>query len=550
MAKKRTAPQAQPFLEDIRAHPDDDAPRLVYADWLTDHGQPERGELIGVQCRLAGMSEDDPGWAELKDREWELLTLHRSMWREDLPAWARKAPYEIRRGFVSSISLTATQFLRQGDGLFRAVPIQELQLRNLRRELAQVVLSPLLARLTSLDVRENDLTSGRLRDLLSSSHLTGLRELNLHRNGIGFEGMRVLAAWAGLALIESLDLSGVGGGADYVKALAASPHLASLRKFNWSRNILALSGSETLGEAPGFARLTHLWLVDCEVRANVLRAVVPALSRLADLRFLDLSGNRFGSEGTPALAGALGRLTTLIARDNYLGPLAAAELARSASLGSLRHLDLAENHLGSEGAAALAEARFGSLKSLRLDANGIGSAGIEALMQSPHLVSLEALMLYGNDIGDQGAIAIASSPSMSNLRSLRLGHNYIGPRGAAALADSPNLSGLHTLALGHNPLGEEGVRALAESPYLSNLRLLDLSECGGNEKAALALASSGNLPQLRKLELRGNSIGVVGYRALALSPALPRLIVLSLNHGDPDSELVQRDLPPDQAATP
>src|SRR5690348_11557710 len=40
------------FLHAIRAEPGDDAPRLVFADWLEDNGQPERAELVRVQCEL------------------------------------------------------------------------------------------------------------------------------------------------------------------------------------------------------------------------------------------------------------------------------------------------------------------------------------------------------------------------------------------------------------------------------------------------------------------------------------------------------------------
>jgi uncharacterized protein (TIGR02996 family) len=43
---------AQALLDDIIAAPDDDAPRLVYADWLLAREDP-RGELITVQCELA-----------------------------------------------------------------------------------------------------------------------------------------------------------------------------------------------------------------------------------------------------------------------------------------------------------------------------------------------------------------------------------------------------------------------------------------------------------------------------------------------------------------
>jgi uncharacterized protein (TIGR02996 family) len=44
------------FLHDIIENPDDDRPRLVYADWLDDHGQAERAAFIRVQCELARMA--------------------------------------------------------------------------------------------------------------------------------------------------------------------------------------------------------------------------------------------------------------------------------------------------------------------------------------------------------------------------------------------------------------------------------------------------------------------------------------------------------------
>src|SRR5262249_34738940 len=64
------------FLAAIRENAEDDATRLVYADWLDEHGQPgnaERAELIRVQCALARLPPDDPGAASLLRREEELL---------------------------------------------------------------------------------------------------------------------------------------------------------------------------------------------------------------------------------------------------------------------------------------------------------------------------------------------------------------------------------------------------------------------------------------------------------------------------------------------
>jgi uncharacterized protein (TIGR02996 family) len=64
------------FLRDILAHPEDDTPRLVFADWLEEHGAPERAEFIRLQCQLARMSEGDPDRGRLLDRESELLRAH------------------------------------------------------------------------------------------------------------------------------------------------------------------------------------------------------------------------------------------------------------------------------------------------------------------------------------------------------------------------------------------------------------------------------------------------------------------------------------------
>lgn len=41
------------FLQEAKACPEDDAPRLVLADWLEDHGDADRAAFIRIQCRLA-----------------------------------------------------------------------------------------------------------------------------------------------------------------------------------------------------------------------------------------------------------------------------------------------------------------------------------------------------------------------------------------------------------------------------------------------------------------------------------------------------------------
>ena len=64
-------PEVRAFLDDVREHPDDDAPRLILADWLDDYGDEidqARACLIRTQCELArpGRSPASVGRLERK----------------------------------------------------------------------------------------------------------------------------------------------------------------------------------------------------------------------------------------------------------------------------------------------------------------------------------------------------------------------------------------------------------------------------------------------------------------------------------------------------
>ena len=47
--------EEQAFLDEITRNPDDDAPRLVYADWLEERGDI-RGEYLRLGVKLAGLA--------------------------------------------------------------------------------------------------------------------------------------------------------------------------------------------------------------------------------------------------------------------------------------------------------------------------------------------------------------------------------------------------------------------------------------------------------------------------------------------------------------
>lgn len=67
------------FLDSIVSDAEDDIPRLIYADWLEEHGDP-RGEFIRLQCQLANVVPGDEEMRELTDRQHELLMEHEAEW--------------------------------------------------------------------------------------------------------------------------------------------------------------------------------------------------------------------------------------------------------------------------------------------------------------------------------------------------------------------------------------------------------------------------------------------------------------------------------------
>src|SRR5262245_23636395 len=68
------------FLQEILAHPLEDGPRLVYADWVEDQGEPARAEFIRLQVEMARLSWDDPRYDALQARADGLFERHRESW--------------------------------------------------------------------------------------------------------------------------------------------------------------------------------------------------------------------------------------------------------------------------------------------------------------------------------------------------------------------------------------------------------------------------------------------------------------------------------------
>jgi uncharacterized protein (TIGR02996 family) len=67
------------FLLDLLARPDDEAARLIYADWLADHDDP-RADLVRDSYFLRSARPDDPARRDLAER-WQLASQQHG-WQE------------------------------------------------------------------------------------------------------------------------------------------------------------------------------------------------------------------------------------------------------------------------------------------------------------------------------------------------------------------------------------------------------------------------------------------------------------------------------------
>lgn len=149
------------FLEAICADPADTSVRLIYADWLQEHGGNEYAEFIRVQVELADLEGrmknlstgevkplrcDDKGhWLTCPDtekcealrrREAELLEHNWMAWAGQellrfVNFYGRRGAPAFRRGFVEVVECRCDQWMEHGPAIVRRQPVREVRLSDI-----------------------------------------------------------------------------------------------------------------------------------------------------------------------------------------------------------------------------------------------------------------------------------------------------------------------------------------------------------------------------------------------------------------------------------
>jgi uncharacterized protein (TIGR02996 family) len=418
--------QERAFVEAIRLRPDDDAPRLAYAAWLKERGDP-RGDFIETQVHWHQAHEALDGHAMVR-----LATRDRALQRQHQAAWL--GPLEalglynalFRRGFVEGAGITTANLLRNGEKLFELAPLlHELGFYGEKADLLPSLAdNPLLRRLDSVSIYKCSVPATALSDFAASPNAANLRSLELRESRF--------AGAVAAACVQVLEL----------------PRLTCLR---FTGNGICPRGlTQRLAPKP----------IGDEIVAVLAQA--PNLSRL---RVLSVGHSKAVTDA------------------------AVAALVRSPYLACSEGLHMYLTAITDATARALADSpRSACLTRLDMLQTAAGNAGLEALIQSSYLGALRDLAI-SEGITDPGVRMLAAAPFSSRLRRLDLSYNRrLGVPGAEALAASEHLTQLQELRLRETRIGPRGTLVLLHSTRLPALRGLDIFTEYGKWDPAVAEA--------------------------------------------------------------
>lgn len=358
----------QDLLAAIWARPLEDAPRLMYADWLTETGHPERGDLIRAQCALARLPEDDPQARKLRGAALRALRGREGTWKAHLPNHLKGG--EWHRGFFQphdNRGEPVGRVLHLPADEWHMVPTRRWFLTDAAVHWDELLASPNLDRLERFFFNGAVPAGDWVARAIACPGFRNVCRITLVGLPIGWaEVSALLTAWADHGIVE-IDLNGTHLGDDGFAQLLAHPATATVRELRARNDGLTAEG------------VRHL-------AASSFRLPVPRV---------DLTANAIGDAGLEAL-------------------LAWREFPR------VHELLLAEAGITDAGAAALAACNGArELRGLWLGENAIGEAGARALADSPHLAKLDRLYLNANPI-PQAALARLRERFGGALKSPRL----------------------------------------------------------------------------------------------------------------------------------
>jgi uncharacterized protein (TIGR02996 family) len=354
------------LLAAIRANPDEDTPRLVYADWLQEHSQPERAEFIRLQCAAARLPEGDVERVKKEKASNRLFKAHKVEWFG--PVWKKfnsikpaVSHCHIERGFISSLKGDVREFIALANEIPKYAPcLRRAVVKHVRDDADK-----LLAKAFVRNVADLQLTT-------------------LHPNSFS-----VLKEHAGWGPFDALRLTfEFHNETDTLDGLADAPLVRAARRFD----------------------LYYGYFLHPEEEPEVGDAAAqePSLRELHRLKIPNLRG--FGIHGIDANSAkavtewpGFKLLDWLDFETCNLEDAAAVALLTASTLSKLTRLNLNENDLSLATAKALAECQqLSGLTHLAIDWNSFRDDSANCLVKSTTLPAVLPMDVSYNNFTERG----------------------------------------------------------------------------------------------------------------------------------------------------
>lgn len=474
----------EPFLRAVREAPDDDGPRLVYADWLSEQGDPW-GELIRAECALVEMDPYHAEYPALRLRRERAYQAGRAAWHDPFVVHtpyghaARHLPLD--RGLIAATALTLDELLDLDAAIADRHPLgpTEVIVPGAILDDPRVPMGPLQP----------------VRVVLTSDPYFAVGESD------PFE-------WSDLGTAESRD---------YWRGA-----LADIVGSAWLARMTALT-------LPGFllpdlvARLADL---------PALRTVRLQTSALpADLAAARAALGEDGVIEPPTAIGATLDVSTapldaVAERLGVLGPGDLARLVVRPDIAALARLPLSNTAIQERDLVALLAADLTGVRELGVDGLGRKHPQLVArLVDNPTLRGLRAVDLHGTRVEDRGLAELLGAGVLDGVCRLDLRRCGIKDAGVKTLVAHPDACRqLTALDLGSNALSNVALSALVTSPDLQRLGELSVRNNRRLSAAGLrGLLEDGALPHLFALDVRTTKIADDAETLAALRARIPRV---------------------------
>ncbi len=388
--------------------PDEDTPRLIFADYLDERDEPAHAAFIRAQVELARTAPWEPFAVRCKWREPSVLS--GEAFRPTLPKLSSAvewASVPFRRGFGWWIDvLMASEWDARIAPLFDRAPIGKVTLRGaLLDDWRRVAESDRLSRLRAIVF-----ATSPIEPLFAIRDATGVeRVTDLHFNRASGAGMPeviedLFRSYLGRVVRGLHFHMGYESRDALLDALNTGP---SLERLSFSVMGLAADSLRRLFDGPIANKLAELHFVNEPLSDDGLRVLAGTLPHgLRDLTLISVGMRPDGLEAF-ARSDRLTNLCRMTLHGNALTPRAVKVLSLTHSLTALRAIDLSGCHIGDKGVRHVTQAKWWeNLVEVVLRRNSLSHIGVKHLLNAPVPPDLTALVLDRDSLSPESRAAL------------------------------------------------------------------------------------------------------------------------------------------------